>query len=799
MNGTIPGSTFGNISTGGYVLNSCPAASPTNGAVRALVCTGQLTPTNTRIASNYSFLPDGTLARDVPYFDNRAIGGGVFGGLSGTGLEDAMLLPGLERFNGNVFLNGNISPAFKPFVEAGYVRINAKQQSSQPTFIASTLSPVFSTSNPFLSAQARTLLQQFPATVATATCQARTGTSQCFTMQRFNNDLGTRAEDHKRDTYRVVVGSRGELSSGGNLNYEVSLNYGHTRTFYETGGNVLVANFNRATDARLNSAGQIVCGVNADASTTNDDPSCVPLNVFGFGASSQAARDYVLYTSSRVQKASQLDGVAFISGDSSGFFKLPGGPIGFSLGAEHREEKASSIYDPTTTAGLTFLNAFAPFQPPKLKTNEAFGELRLPILADLPFVKELTVEGAARYSKYRGIKGVWAYNAGATYSPFNGLRLRGGYARSVRVPTLSDAFATATQTFANGLTDPCDQPGGTNSSNNITTNPNRAANCAAAGIPTTVTFTDNTGATVTVPFTNVPQSGVVGINSGNAGLRPEKGTSITLGGIVQPAFMPGFALTVDYYRIKVRDVISGLTGQAIINRCYDDPTGINNEFCGAISRQSSTTNPLANFAFAGQSTRTINGVTYNFPTTGNAFINQPYNFAALIRRGIDFDASYNRRLWGNVRFSGHAIASLLLQSENFSYLTQPDRSDKIDEGLGDPRWGATWNGNLDFGKFDVTYSGVYVGRQAILAWETQFSHQGRGPTNPDARPIKWYPSQITHNMRVNWDAMSKLRLYAGVDNIANLKPPYDLWGNEAGSNYNPTGRFFYGGAEVKFR
>ncbi len=799
MNGTIPGSTFGNISTGGYVLNSCPAATSTNASVRALVCTGQLTPTNTRIASNYAFLPDGTLARDVPYFDNRAIGGGVFGGLSATGLEDAMLLPGLERINGNVFLNGNISPAFKPFVEAGYVRIKAKQQSSQPTFISSTLSPVFSTSNPFLTPQARALLQQFPATVSTASCQARTGTTQCFTMQRFNNDLGTRAEDHKRTTYRIVGGARGELSSNGNINYEVSLNYGHTRTYYETGGNVLVANFNRATDARLNSAGQIVCGVNADAITTNDDPSCVPLNVFGYGASSQAARDYVLYTSSRVQKASQLDGVAFISGDTSGFFKLPGGPIGFSVGYEHREEKASSVYDPTTQAGLTFLNAFAPFLPPKLKTNEGFGELRLPILADLPGIKELTVEGAARYSKYRGIKGVWAYNAGATYSPFSGLRLRGGYARSVRVPTLSDAFATATQTFANGLTDPCDQPGGTNSSNNITTNPNRVANCAAAGIPTTITYVDNTGATVTVPWTNVPQSGVVGINSGNAGLRPEKGTSITIGGIVQPAFMPGFALTVDYYRIKVRDVISGLSGQAIINRCYDDPTGINNEFCGAIARQSSTTNPLANLAFAGQSTRTINGVTYNFPTTGNAFINQPYNFAALVRRGIDFDASYNRRLWGNVRFSGHAIVSLLMKSENFSYLTQPDRSDKIDEGLGDPRWGATWNANLDFGKFDLTYSGVYVGRQAILSWETQFSHQGRGPTNPDARPIKWYPSQITHNARVNFDATSKLRLYAGVDNIANLKPPYDLWGNEAGSNYNPTGRFFYGGAEVKFR
>ena len=263
--------------------------------------------------------------------------------------------------------------------------------------------------------------------------------------------------------------------------------------------------------------------------------------------------------------------------------------------------------------------------------------------------------------------------------------------------------------------------------------------------------------------------------------------------------MPGFALTVDYYRIKVRDVISGLTGQAIINRCYDDPTGINNEFCGAISRQASTTNPLANFVFAGQSTRTINNVTYNFPTTGNAFINQPYNFAALVRRGVDFDASYNRRLWGDVRFSGHAIVSLLLESENFSYLTQPDRSDKIDEGLGDPRWGATWNGNLDFGKFDVTYSGVYVGRQAILAWETQFSHRGRGPTEPRCPPDQVVPVADHAQHARELGRNLKARLYAGVDNIANLKPPYDLWGNEAGSNYNPTGRFFYGGAEVKFR
>ena len=170
QNGRIPGITFGNLSTGGYVLTACPAPTATNALRRSLVCTGQTTPTGGLINYNYAFAPDGTLQKDVPYFDNRAIGGGVFGGLSATGLEDAMLLPGLKRYVGNVFLNGNISPAFKPFVEASYARIDATQQSTQPTFVSSTLSPTFSINNPFLTAQARqTLVNVLPAGATTVT------------------------------------------------------------------------------------------------------------------------------------------------------------------------------------------------------------------------------------------------------------------------------------------------------------------------------------------------------------------------------------------------------------------------------------------------------------------------------------------------------------------------------------------------------------------------------------------------------------------------------------------------------
>ena len=108
--------------------------------------------------------------------------------------------------------------------------------------------------------------------------------------------------------------------------------------------------------------------------------------------------------------------------------------------------------------------------------------------------------------------------------------------------TYANAYAQASVTdklcgysFANTLTDPCDQPGTPgNTANNISSNPNRAANCAAAGVPTTVTYIDNSGALVTQPFSNRPGTGVLGINRGNPDLVPEKGDSITIGGIVQP-------------------------------------------------------------------------------------------------------------------------------------------------------------------------------------------------------------------------------------------------------------------------
>lgn len=803
-----PGITFGNISLGGYIATACPTAGTPSATPQrvAALCTGRTTPTGGLIPYNYAFLPGGQLVRDDEsrgLSDNRAIGGGVLGGLSASGVEDAMLYPGLTSYKGNLFINAELSSGFKPFVELTYVRINATQQSTQPTFVSGApLVATFRTDNPFLSAQAQTTLGII------------TNGGATFNMLRFNNDFGTRAEQHKRQTYIGSIGARGDLSTKGNLRYEVALSFGKTDTYYETGGNVDTAKFNRASNAVLapgaftgtnfvlNGSGQrVVCAVNADANPANDDPACYPLNLFGFGSPDQRAKDYVLVTSSREQWAKQFNAIAFISGDTSGFFELPGGPVGFAVGLEYRKESAYSAFDAFTRSGATFLNSSTPFDPPSLEVKEAFAELRIPIIADRPFFNELSIEGAGRVSDYGGNTGaVWAYNAGLIWAPIEDLRFRASYGKSVRSPNLSNLFATAAETFAT-VTDPCDQPGGTNAANNITANPNRAANCAAAGIPTTITYTQSDSTVVVRPWTNVPGSTISGTNGGNPDLVPEIGKSLTVGFVFQPKLVPGLAISVDYYRINVNNVISGLTGQQIINRCYDDPTGIDNIFCDAISRRTSP-NSVENLTFSGQQSRRLTGIIGDVPLAkiGSSFLNAPYNFAALKTAGIDADISYRHKFDNGIGISLRGIVSYLIRRDSFSYIAEPGRSDRFRLTLGDPAWAASFNANIDFGNFDFSYNMRLVGKQIVsgLTYETFFTHQGRGPTNPDARPFVYNPIITYHSFRANWKVNKEYRFFVGVDNAFNRLPPYELTGTGNDAIYPALGRYFYAGFKAEF-
>lgn len=757
----------------------------------------------------------GNLFIDTPTQSFAAVGSGnQQGGFGSTLRNTGSLLAAVDRYAFNVLAHYDVSDAFKPFIEAKYVRTDVSGE-GQPSFFTSvpgTLGgPAMRCNNGFLSAANLATLQSFGLCTNVAT-----GT---FPLARFNIDFGGRRFEGVRETYRVVGGIEGNFNE--DWKYELAINYGRFKAKgFNTNNLILFTQdgtafdgINLAIDAVLapptftgtnfvtNAAGQrVICRVNA---VTNVNPACVPMNVFGQGNADPRALDFINTEGRTDEFASQFVASAFVGGDLSQIFELPGGPVAFAIGAEYRKEKASVDFDDLTSSGATFLNALQDFRPPALTVKEVYGELQIPLLKDMPFAKELSVNLAGRISDYNTATGtVYAYNIQGVYAPIEDVRFRAAYATSVRAPTQGDLFSTASENFA-FIADPCDLPAPGSTA---------ATNCAAAGVPTTanaalVAACASTAFPVALgaPFINcTARTASTGfLSGGNPTLIEEKGKSLTLGVVIEPSFVPGLSLTVDYYRIKVEDLIAALGAQQIINLCYTNAGGINNPFCATVSRD---------------------------PATGlfaePAVISGGVNFAAQRTKGIDFDLAYRKTFDNGDRVAARLIATKVLSLNNFTDPTNPANPNRQLSELGDPAWSASFSLSYDFGDFDILYAARYIGKQTIGAYEAQNSYLGQcplagtfrgqtginggtcdpvlgnivrlAPQNADQFPQIYYPDVLYHDIRLGFDVGNDFRFYAGVNNLLDKQPPLGLLGTAGGDPFDSFGRNFFFGLEANF-
>ena len=115
-----------------------------------------------------------------------------------------------------------------------------------------------------------------------------------FLVARFSRDAFFLTFDAERETISGALGIDGSL--GGNWKYSAYYSHGELKSHQQVYNSSIPGNFAKAINAVTNAGGQIVCAVNADAVTTNDDPACVPFNPFGDQAPSAAARAYVTGT-----------------------------------------------------------------------------------------------------------------------------------------------------------------------------------------------------------------------------------------------------------------------------------------------------------------------------------------------------------------------------------------------------------------------------------------------------------------------------------------------------------------------
>lgn len=763
------------------------------------------------------FDDQGNLFIDTPPLSFRPFSANQQGGFGSTLRNTGSLLAEVDRYSANLLAHYDFSDAFRPYLEAKYVRtvVSGEGQPSFFTSVPGTLGgPAMRCNNGFLSAQSLATLQSFGlcGNVAAGT----------FPLARFNVDFGGRRFEGRRETYRSVVGIEGSFND--DWHYDIAANYGRFEAFGRNTNNLLLFDlvgnpdgFNLAVDAVVapvgfagsnfvtNAAGQrVICRVNA---VTNTRPDCVPFNVFGQGNFDPRAHAFSHADGTTDEFADQLVLSANVNGDFSQLFELPGGPISFALGAEYRRERGSVDFDELTSSEATFLNALQDVTYPKLTVKEVYGELQLPLLENLPFARELVVTLAGRVSDYNNSTGtVYAYNIQGVYAPIEDVRFRVAYATSVRAPTQDDLFSPSSQNFAQ-IGDPCDQ-------NNITGAPNRVANCAAAGVPTTANAAV-VAACVGTSFPTVigaPWRNCTALTSstgfasgGNPTLAEERGRSLTIGMVLEPNFLPGFNMTVDYYDIEVRDAIAALSAQAIITLCYDSDNFATSPFCATVNRD---------------------------PATGlfrqPAVISGGVNFAKFTTRGIDIDVAYRRSFDNGHKLSFRAIATRVLERDNFTDPTNPTSPNRQLSELGDPAWSANLSLTYDFGNWDLRWNTRYIGRQTIGAYEDQNSYTALCPTsgvnmgvtpntggingaavpctagtlvrvapnNADLFPRVWYPDVFYHDIRVGWDVNDKFRFYAGVNNLFDRQPPLGLLGTAGGDPFDSFGRNFFFGIEA---
>ena len=496
-------------------------------------------------------------------------GGRTIGG-SGTTTAGYFgdFLPALRRHNFNALASFKVSPALRIFAEGKYVRTRAFTI-SQPSFDFGT----------FLAPDNAFLIERFGAGAA----------PEGALISRDNFDLGVRGDTSRRRTFRGVFGADGKISD--HARYEVSFTYGRAKAATTSSNDRVADRYFAALDAVVNPAnGQVTCRINlpgetiidpnnfGEAPSTFTPGACVPLNFLGDGVASQEAIDFVTQSHTTDLTIDQKVLSGSVSGDFGQLFELPGGPIGFAVGAEYRKEKSRSVPSDLIQNGFLLDSSEIEISSGKFDVKEVFAELNVPLLKDMPFAENLSFGAAARLSDYSTIGSTKTWKVDGVYAPIKDITFRATLSQAVRAPNISELFDPVSGTFE-FITDPCDQ---TNLGSGAST---RAANCAT--ILSGLGFTPAEIATFSPSTDGEASTSQLGLAGGNPNLTEETARTWTAGVVLRPRFIPGLTAAFDYYHIKLKDAVNQATATDIAALCVDAAT-IDNVFCPNITRDPDT-------------------------------------------------------------------------------------------------------------------------------------------------------------------------------------------------------------------
>ena len=556
-----------------------------------LGCVSCVTPTG-----EFGYNTDGSLFSYVGAHNFKSPGGPEYDAYHQPGVAWAfntgatgMLSIPLERWNGYAAVRYDLTDSAELYANMLYT-----QYSSEVIMAATPMpgpSPTYGfripTTNPFITSDLRAFLD------------ARPDPTASFGYNKRFDAIGGRLARDNTTVYQVTTGLRGALPFG-DWRYDISGQYGRVDNSTEQSGNVSRSAVQRLLDDPAGGANICAGG----------------FNPFGITTLSAECVNYINRNSKNATLSEQSIVEATVQG---GLFTLPAGQVRVAAGVQYREDtfafrpdaglsQSNPIVDHLGADGLpdggkiggVEVAGFNPVQPLTGSTNstEFFVEALIPVLSDLPFVQSLDLNVGYRYADYATVGGVSAYKVDVDWAVVDGLRVRGGVQRAVRAPSIGELYGNrdisspqiGAPTNAAGDAvyggDPCDIRGAYRNGANAAQVRDL---CLAQGL--------SAAAVDSYVFNSTQIQGFVG---GNVNLTEETADSWTIGAVYRPTFenplLSRISTSIDYYSIKISDVIGSITAANQLQGCFN-ATGstntsydANNGYCRLFERDSSTGN-----------------------------------------------------------------------------------------------------------------------------------------------------------------------------------------------------------------
>ena len=546
------------------------------------------------------------------------------------------------------------------------------------------------------------------------------------------------------------------------------------------------------------------CENDLGADLAADTGGCVPVNMYAPSLypvgtvtgdfATQAERDYLFDTRDFNTVYEQTLFSLVLDGN---IFEMPGGEMAkMAIGVEHRIDDINSKPDAVARDGLFWGFFSDKGAVGDVSLSELFAEVELPLIADKPLLKSLTLNLAGRLTDHEYYGQNDTASAKLGYRPSEPFLLRATWGTAFRAPNNRELFLRPISGFTN-ISDPCYVPDeaqggiqGPNPGGYIPEldrrEPEVLANCLATGVDPTVAGTNGRA--------NVYNTEV--FNVGNLDLDPEESESYSYGFSYEQDFSNKFDLSfgMTYYSVKVESTVIEPSTGFVIGDCYGDEAGTGSSvFCDRIERDlSNPFDPRIQFmdlGFINRDLERARGIDYNLTFSDVIDLGVPVDFA--------INLTANRNLERSLTF------------------TNPDGTvdfERYEGEWGFSEWRAISQVRLGWDRWTFNWQTRYLGAVAqdpdsVDQFSDAFTLSDTclgPPTDELCRDLGETGSYMVHNVSLfyredNWT------LGMGVRNLEDKAPPLadpsEVLGAKArpiGYGYDVFGRTFFLNASYNF-